>query len=306
MTIQLVAHPFQLLSQQHEVMSSPDQPKKFINICLAESLTSRLVKLENDACWKTAWATAAFVAFMIVAIGGFVAVGVFAPAYLSMAGFLALALAVPVSSFSGELYTASKAIEDQALQCRKLQEIYNNLTAKEPRELQKTLSSMGIAETQTDLPRLVSLLAYARQLESTILELQTLEASDATTANELEGRAQPAGRSNRQEINQCRTRVLRRRDSILLVKIEAAFVNATLRNPDTTETLKDLVTFSTLTSEDRLFQQAVNGRSDDTFLTCNNGGATMTVDLVTRLHVNELGRILFRTMNQNRSHPAED
>ena len=219
------------------------RPSTYLH-CRAEELktpeiTAKLIAGHefDSRLWKGV-AIATLVAFTVLAVGTFVAVGLFAPAYLPIVAITAYYFATLVAErFKGFEYDASLA-EDKAFRMRGIAQEFNALP-DDARVIGHQLTLMRVpgAETLSNPTQFRPLIAHhnhwIKQQEgyNSIAAARLSEAArlnDAAAAAQKEKeRSELLGR-----VSNLRLEALIAEDSALIAKIRAAFNHAAIQRPE--------------------------------------------------------------------------
>ena len=262
--------------------------KKFLDRCVEDlsNADTSIKNLERKAFWYKVAGITMIVAFIALAIGAFIATGIYTPIYMPIAGFMAMFFAQYCSSFSAKLFETASVAKLEASKFKECQRHYHTLNSMEPQALQEIFLKHVPQNTNPSSKDLKPLLALAMYLDERIEECNKAKKEKILEAN---APAPETPEANRAKIHAHRQEALKIQDNLLYLKVNAAFVNAAMQNPDRVETKEDLVTITPLTSEERCLEQAVHSPSIELPLLTFKNGSTMTATEVLAMDIHTLG-----------------
>jgi hypothetical protein len=282
--------------------STTNQTISYLNRCVEDLSPDKVASFEKKAKRWHIISIISTVAFFTFAIGAFIATNILAPIYAPVAGISAILLALPGTQQVKKFQEWSGAAQSEAEKYKLIQRNYAKLTGRTPQQLQRILLQMGIIwnhipgiqiQHPENLSRLNPLLAQAKYLEKRTEYWMNLKDKHANKA-----RLHPTttdSEKNEQAI--ARHLALQCEDEAVNLKIQNAFVNAVLRNPDFCGTLEDLGTLSKSNYEDRVLGNALNDPTVNQIFTFNNRNlAPITFNDVKTKSVADLGQRIFAAM----------
>ena len=277
------------------VALAPPSPKTYLQQC-SEDLAPAVISSfqTKSTLWQVA-SVATLVAFSVLAVSSFCAVGIFAPIYVPIAGLTAVLLLRPVNKAYKLFELWSDEAHARAEQLKDIKSHYLEISPLNSVQLQLNLQQKGIflstvEHSPADLQTLKPLIARHQFWEGHVRDIQT----------KIQGKLNEATRlttGNRAEIYELRCHALELEKQALEAKVKNAFISAVIRRPAFAGTPEDIGTFSKLSAQERAIGNAVNTASVNEFFTFKRSGfAALTADEVKRLTVAELGTRLIAAM----------
>jgi hypothetical protein len=247
-------------------------------------------------------------AFMILAVSGFVATGLFAASYLPFTGIGILFLLGPAYRFSQRLAANAEEPQLRAAMLTEIKNIYDKLPT-DPKALADKLHRMGIqwnkipgVRNTEDLNTLKPLLARYKfwkkeAKQHQLLAKETADAADELIRNRNELKNDSKGQLKLNILPKTfRKASLAASQEALTAKTHAAFTHFALQHPDTSPST-DLYTIQSKSYNKRALERAFNEPDADTLVEFKKVGKS-----VHNLSVNEVKtdsiRQLAQKMNQ--------
>ena len=263
------------------------QPKKYLDRCIEQLDPSALNKSENDAFWYDIAGKALLVGFIALSVGGFVAVGVYAPTFLAVTGIAIMLVAAQVDGFVKEsFFQPSQVAASKAEALKEIQRHYQDLTRYAPENIKAVLQKMDIIwflipsmlQNPADLNTLKPLIASHQFWQGRI---ETLKQNRLKTLQKAQDLTSENFDQNRKEIKKLHKRVLELDKMVLISTVKDAFVLAAIRQPTLSKSLEEIGNFSTLTQQERVINNAIGYTTANTFFAFTNSTlAPLTVDEV--------------------------
>ncbi len=267
-----------------------------------EELDPKLISSHesNATLWNVA-AKVILVAFVIVAVGAFIAAGIFVPAYLPLVAVAAFCLMNPTLSLHNLCKEVSYTTEQLAERLKKTAQKFESLPA-EPRLLGVKLLEKGIAyntlpgvQGLDDLVRLKPLIAqydywaeqqafFERQARECIQNAEEAvrapapaaegnAQSEASNAQAPAPSAQPAAAEEpsnpsaiKEKVKLFRIAAINAQQSALICKTQAAFAHAVIKRPEFAGSVNDLVELNLISLKERAIAREFNDPTADDFL----------------------------------------
>ncbi len=228
-------------------------PKQFLARC-AEELDPKLrISFERQSRLWQVLAVATLVAYTALAVSIFIAVGVYAPVYLPIAGICSLLVAdqVPLPIFR-RFDQNSENAKKRAVQLKEIHSKYQELIQMSPEQRQSQLNQIGIISTAPS--SLEPLVARYKYWESSVQKATQEMQKHLQKANELATKDYVA---NRKPIYELRIKALEAESDALEAKIKQAYVYAVLQRPTIIGNLDTVGDFSPISQSERTIGVAV-------------------------------------------------
>lgn len=277
--------------------SSTSASRTYLNRCVEDLSPNKVSACQGKASQWNIIAVVSTVAFFALAIGAFVAAGILYPMYLPIAGISAILLSIPAVQQIQQFQAWSRAAQDEGDKYSAIQRTNADLARQTPANLQHLLIQNGIAwylipgmdiSHPERLKRLTPLLAQSKYLEDKTQHWMTKKTEQVNAA-----RSAPTP----DEKAICRHLALQYEENAMDHKIQNAFVNAVLRNPDFNGTLENLGTLSKNRYPDRALGNALGDASVNQVFSFNNRTlAPLTYNDIKTMSVSDLGQRFFAAM----------
>ncbi len=289
---------------QPQTVVPTSSAKSFSSRCIEDLSPDKISTMDRQSTLFLVLAGVAVVAFTALAVAGFVATGVLAPAYIPLAGLGALLCAMPAAEGVKNLLKWSENSGKEANKYRAIQHHYQELSNRTSLDTQVDLMNRGIVWFQIpgiqiahpeNLASLDPILAQAKYLDDKIQEHLRMKDTLTADARDL---ANADFAKNRQKIYDLRNSALSEEDKALEAKIQAGFVNAVLRKSDYNGTLEDIASLSHISYHERILGNELRDPSGvNEFLTFKDRNlAPITFDDVKTMTVAQLGQRLVAAM----------
>jgi hypothetical protein len=283
-------------------VTAPQTAPSVLDRCVENLSPDKVASFEKKVNHWNIISVVSTVAFFALAIGAFVAAGILAPVYMPVAGISIILLAIPTVQQIMKFREWAETARVEVDKYKAIQQRYADLTGQTPQQLQGILLQMGIIwntipgippDHPENLTRLNPLIAHSKYLEDRTkhwMELRDKHVNDARMIT-LTTPAQNEQKSILRHL------ALQCEEDAIQSKIQNAFINAVLRNPDFRGSLQNLGTLSKNTYSERILGNALNEPSANQLLTFNNHNLTpITFDDAKRMDVNELAQRIFAAM----------
>jgi hypothetical protein len=278
------------------------QTTSYLDRCIEDLSHDKVVSSEKKANHWQIISIVSTVAFFALSIGAFIATSILFPAHMPIAGIGALLLALPTVQQIQKFQEWAQAAQYETEKYKAIQHNYSDLTRQLPLQLQQTLLYMGINWNQipgmqnpANLSRLNPLLAQAKYLEQQTDYWLKERDKNIDAARLISSAGATPGQIDQKLL--FTHRALRYEHQALQLKIQNAFTNAVLRNPDFKGSLENLGTLSKITYQERLFGNALNDPTSNQILSLNHPNlAPITFDEVKTMTVAALGQRIFAAM----------
>ena len=217
---------------------------RFLDRCVEDLSPSKIAECEKKICQWNTISIISVVAFFALAIGGFIAASLLAPVWVPpVVAIGSLLLAIPATSKIKEFHQRAESAKGEWDKYIKIQHYFADLTVQTSESIQNILRQQGISTSgQENLGQLKPLLAQAKFIEKQTDHWIAERDNWAKDQREI-----PATSENYEERKrQCQAHVIICQDQALYFKMQNAFINAVLRNPEFKGTFETLGAFSKL------------------------------------------------------------
>ncbi len=227
------------ITVQNDRVLEPVKKGNFLNRCVEQL---NLEEAKSHQRTATMWKVAAQVApwmFAIIAVGAFVSTGIFAAAYLPVAGVAVLLFLEPVYNFCNRIEEFSKEPQARARMLTEVKKIHDNLTHK------------------NRLSPLIARFKFWSSEEKRLSEASKEMASAAAELIRVPDKKAPVSPSA------YRKHALELKQEALIAKINAAFIKAVIRKPEFAGDATDVYTINDLRYDERALKRAFHDKDAD-------------------------------------------
>lgn len=257
------------------------ETKNYLDRCVEQLDPSVASSREWCAFWYRVAATATAVAFTALAVGVFVATGVFAPVYIPIAAIGAFAASQIVLEFCKKLFTTADLINERADKLKKIKFTYDSLASATQGQLVAKLNGFGdgLGEFAQDNPDSLTaakaLIARYDFWRERSVACEKLEADFLNDATRL---SKDNYYSHRFPINQFREDAITLHRQSLINKVRSAFVLTMLQSPQTKGMLESFGDFAPITPLEQLLgKYAEDDKVDELFIFKNKRVIPITI-----------------------------
>ncbi len=260
------------------------QPPNYLQRCVDELEPDMASAHETNATLWDIAAKATLVAFVILAVGAFVATGIFAPIYLPVVAVVAFCLLQPAFQLYQKFASYSLETEKRAEQLREITLEHNalpdnaRLIGMKLAEMQiawNTLPGMRQIDDVNQLKPLIARHEYwskqqgrfeaeANRLITATNELQTAAAAAPAAPTDSDAP------SLRERVLTNRENAFNAQESALISKVNTAFIHAVIQRPQFAGALNDIADFDETSFTVRALSRHFNDPAADHFVLFKN------------------------------------
>ncbi len=271
-------------NQINPLTSAPLSESNYLQRCVEELNPEVVSKYEWIATMYSGLSKTIVVAYPILAVGAFVAVGLLAPIYLPVAAITAILLCFPVLKWFRTVSSWSSDSQFHADQLKGIAQEFNSLP-QDTRLIALNLAQMHIlwntvpgVQQLDDLTPLKPLIArcvyWRKQQEGSLIEATRLAGiADQLIGSAATGQAEPNGASQEdlpENPLDIRKEALKYRDWSLFAKAQAAFHHAAILRPQFAGNMDEIAEVSKTKLKHRAIEREFNDPAADHFVLFKN------------------------------------